>query len=54
VEVRPVRGHHEMSSFVGPPWQLYRGVSQWVPPLLSERKRHPDRRRNPFSEEAVA
>ena len=29
------------------PFRLYEGVDQWVPPLISERKRHLDRRAQP-------
>jgi len=36
------------------PFRLYEGVDQWVPPLISERKRHLDRRRNPFFQHADA
>jgi GNAT superfamily N-acetyltransferase len=36
------------------PWRLYRGAANWVPPLISERKRHLNRRRNPFFEHAAA
>jgi GNAT superfamily N-acetyltransferase len=43
-----------MRAFIRLPWQLYEGVANWVPPLLSERKRHLDRRRNPFFEHAEA
>jgi GNAT superfamily N-acetyltransferase len=33
---------------------LYRGVANWVPPLVAERRRHLDRRSNPFFEHAEA
>jgi GNAT superfamily N-acetyltransferase len=36
------------------PWRLYEGSANWVPPLISERRRHLDRRRNPFFEHAEA
>jgi GNAT superfamily N-acetyltransferase len=36
------------------PWRLYRDCPNWIPPLLSERKRHLDKRRNPFFEHAEA
>ena len=54
VEVRPVRSRSELSAFVRLPWRLYRGSANWVPPLISERRRHLDRRRNPFFEHAEA
>ncbi len=53
-EVRPVRSRREREAFIRLPWRLYRGQANWVPPLLSERRRHLDRRRNPFFEHAEA
>ena len=54
VEVRPARSRREMRAFIRLPWRLYEGAANWVPPLLSERKRHLDRRHNPFFEHAEA
>jgi GNAT superfamily N-acetyltransferase len=54
VDVRPVTSRRELKSFIKLPFRLYRGVGQWVPPLVSERRRHLDRRRNPFFEHAEA
>jgi GNAT superfamily N-acetyltransferase len=53
-EVRPVRSRAELQAFIRLPWSLYADAPQWVPPLISERKRHLDRRRNPFFEHAEA
>src|SRR5205807_2565502 len=53
-EIRPVRTRRELQAFIRLPWRLYRGQANWVPPLLSERKRHLDRRRNPFFQHAEA
>ena len=52
--VRPVEGRSELREFIMLPFRLYQGVEQWVPPLISERKRHLDRRRNPFFQHADA
>ena len=52
--VRPVEGRREMRDFILLPFRLYEGAEQWVPPLISERKRHLDRRRNPFFQHADA
>ncbi len=52
--VRPVEGRSELREFIMLPFRLYEGVEQWVPPLISERKRHLDRRRNPFFQHADA
>lgn len=54
VEVRPVRGRRELNAFIKLPWRLYRQVANWVPPLISERRRHLDRGHNPFFEHAEA
>lgn len=52
--VRPVAGRRELREFILLPFRLYQGIEQWVPPLVSERKRHLDRRRNPFFSHADA
>jgi len=54
VEIRPVRTRRDVGAFIRLPWRLYQGCANWVPPLISERKRHLDRRRNPFFEHAEA
>jgi GNAT superfamily N-acetyltransferase len=54
LEVRPVRTRRELRAFIRLPWRLYEGCANWVPPLISERKRHLDRGRNPFFEHAEA
>ena len=54
VEVRPVQSKRELREFIQLPWRLYRGSANWVPPLISERKRHLDCSRNPFFEHAEA
>jgi GNAT superfamily N-acetyltransferase len=52
--VRPVRGRADLDRFIRLPFRLYVGTPQWVPPLVVERRRHLDRRRNPFFEHAEA
>ena len=54
VVVRAVRSRREQQTFIRLPWRLYKASANWVPPLISERKRHLDRRRNPFFEHAEA
>jgi GNAT superfamily N-acetyltransferase len=41
-------------TFIRLPWRLYQGAANWVPPLISERKRFLDKRRNAFFEHAEA
>jgi GNAT superfamily N-acetyltransferase len=54
LSIRPVAGRGELREFILLPFRLYEGVDQWVPPLISERRRHLDRRKNPFFEHAEA
>ena len=54
LEVRPVRSRRDLMRFIKLPWRLYRSQPYWVAPLIAERKRHLDRRRNPFFEHAEA
>jgi len=54
VEVRPVQSKRDLRRFIKLPWRLYSNAGQWVPPLVYERRRHLDRRRNPFFEHAEA
>jgi len=54
VEVRPVRTRADLRAFIRLPWHLYAGSANRVAPLLSERRHHLDRRRNPFFEHADA
>ena len=54
VRVEPVRDRRALSTFIRLPWRLYDGVAQWVPPLISERRKHLSREHNPFFEHAEA
>jgi len=40
--------------FIRLPWRLYRNEPMWVPPLISERKKHLNREKNPYFEHAEA
>jgi GNAT superfamily N-acetyltransferase len=52
--VRPVRGRRDLRRFIKLPFRLHREQEQWVPPLIYERRRFLDRRRNPYFEHAEA
>lgn len=54
VRIHPVSGRRDLTSFIKLPWRLYQGVDNWVPPLISERRKHLSRKRNPFFEHAHA
>ncbi|MFN8175546.1 MAG: hypothetical protein U0T02_10810 [Solirubrobacteraceae bacterium] len=48
LEIRPVDGPRDLTAFIKLPWRLYRNEPNWVPPLISDRRRFLDRERNPF------
>jgi GNAT superfamily N-acetyltransferase len=52
--VRPVRGRRDLTRFLRLPFEIHRDHEHWVPPLVSERRRFLDRRKNPFFEHAEA
>jgi GNAT superfamily N-acetyltransferase len=52
--VRPVRRRRDLNRFIKLPFRLHRDHERWVPPLISERRRFLDRRRNPYFEHAEA
>jgi hypothetical protein len=54
VEIHEVRSKKDLNRFIKLPFRLYKGQPNWVPPLIYERKRHLDRKRNPFFEHAEA
>lgn len=54
IEVRPARSRAEVRRFIRLPWAIYKDQPLWTPPLMSERKRHLDRKRNAFFEHAEA
>lgn len=54
VDVRPVSSNSELKRFIRLPWRIYRNEPLWVPPLVFERKRFLDKRKNPFFEHGEA
>jgi GNAT superfamily N-acetyltransferase len=54
VEVRPVSSRRDLTRFIKLPWRLYRNEPNWVPPLIMERRRFLDRKKNPFFRHAEA
>src|SRR4029077_847436 len=52
VEIRPVRTKQERTEFIKFPYRLYSDEPLWVPPLLMDRKKQLDVKRNPFFEHA--
>lgn len=54
LDVRPVASKRDLMTFIKLPWRLYRNEPNWVPPLISERRRFLDRRQNPWFEHGEA
>lgn len=54
LQIKPVRTRRELNKFIKLPFRLYRENPNWVPPLISERKRFLDRSKNPFFNHAEA
>jgi GNAT superfamily N-acetyltransferase len=53
VEVRPVLGRRELTTFIKVPFRLNRGTP-WVPPLIFERRQFLDKQKNPYFQHADA
>lgn len=51
-EIIPIRNRKDWRNFVGLPYRLNKGVSNWVPPLLSSQKILLDPKKHPFYEHA--
>jgi hypothetical protein len=54
VSVRPVEGKRDLDRFIKLPFRLRRDDPVWVPPLVLERRRFLDHRRNPYFQHADA
>jgi GNAT superfamily N-acetyltransferase len=54
LEVSPVRSRADLKRFIKVPWRIYGTGDPWVPPLLVERRRYLDRKRNPWFDHAEA
>jgi len=54
LHIQQVQSERQLGQFILFPWQLYRGDRNWVPPLISRRKRYLDRDRSPIFKEGDA
>jgi hypothetical protein len=56
IDIRPIdtSNRREVKRFLDFPFQLYRHVPQWVPPLESDAKRMLDRKKHPFYQHSAA
>lgn len=48
VQVRPIAIPGEVTSFLKPLWPIYEGEPGWVPPLMMDRKKFFDPKKNPY------
>lgn len=54
LEIKPVASRGDLNTFIKLPWRLYRNEENWVPPVIYDRKRFLDRKKNPFFEHGEA
>ncbi len=54
VTVRPITTRQDEATFIRFPWKIYTNMPAWVPPLLMDRKKLIDRKKNPFYKHAEA
>jgi GNAT superfamily N-acetyltransferase len=52
ITIRSVRARRDENDFIRFQWKIYEGDPYWVPPLLMDRRKLIDRKRNPFYEHA--
>ena len=50
--VRPLSGNADQNRFIKLQWKFYDGDANWVPPLLMDRKKLLNRKKNPFYDHA--
>ncbi len=48
ISIEPVRTKKDLMSFIKLQWKIYKGDPYWVPPLLMDRKKLLDTKKNPF------
>lgn len=52
IQVKPMRSSRERLDFITFPWKIYANESNWLPPLISERRQFFDPARNPYYQNA--
>jgi GNAT superfamily N-acetyltransferase len=52
IQIQKVITRHDLHTFVKFPWRVYKGDSNWVPPLISERLDYLNPEKNPFYQQA--
>ena len=46
--IRPVQSAADLTAFIKMVWPIYKGDPNWVPPVIADRKKLLDKKRNPF------
>ena len=52
VNIRKVENKKDLMKFINFPWEIYKGDKYWVPPLIIDRKKLLDKKKNPFFQHA--
>ncbi len=51
-DIRPVKIRRDLKQFIKFPWRIYRDYPNWVPPLIVDRLKLLDEKKNPFFKHA--
>ena len=54
VKIKTVESKSDLMKFIKFPWEIYNGDSNWVPPLIADRKKILSKTKNPFFKHAEA
>ena len=52
IDITAVRTKKDLMRFIKLPWKIYRDDRNWIPPLIMDRKKLLDRKKNPFFKHA--
>jgi len=52
IKIVPVVSKSDLNIFIKLPWKIYKGIPNWVPPLIYERKKILNTKKNPFFQHA--
>jgi len=52
IQIKEVKSKSELNKFIKLPWKIYKDNPYWIPPLISERKKFLDQKKNPFFKHA--
>jgi GNAT superfamily N-acetyltransferase len=48
IKIRTVESRKDLMQFIKFPWKIYKNFQYWVPPLIMDRKKMFDKKKNPF------